>query len=85
LDQALTKILKADFDALQNKLDGANDKLQDVTAQYIEKKSWRAQLERTGLKQQQALNGWLALHKKMGRGTGKQVGKLKEEARKTLL
>jgi hypothetical protein len=85
LDQALTKILTADFDALQNKLDAVNDKLQDVTGQYIEKKSWRAQLERTGLKQQQALNGWLALHKKMGRGTGKQVGKLKEEARKTLL
>jgi len=85
LDQALTKILTADFDVLQNKLDAVNDKLQDVTAEYIEKKSWRAQLERTGLKQQQALNGWLALHKKMGRGTGKQVGKLKEEARITLL
>jgi len=85
LDQALTKILTADFDELQKKLDVANGKLQDITAQYIEKKSWRAQLERTGLKQQQALNGWLALHKKMGRGTGKQVGKLKKEARKTLL
>jgi hypothetical protein len=85
LDQALTKILSADFDELQKGMDEANAKLQDVTAQYIEKKSWRAQLERTGLKQQQALNGWLALHKKMGRGTGKQVGKLKKEARKTLL
>ena len=62
-----------------------NDKLQDITAQYLEKKSWKAQLERTGLKQQQALNGWLALHKKMGKGTGKQVGKLKEVAKKTLL
>ena len=85
LNQALTKILTADFDELQKGLDVANRELQDVTAQYIEKKSWRAQLERTGLKQQQALNGWLALHKKMGRGTGKQVGKLKKEARKTLL
>ena len=85
LDQVLTKILAADFDALQKELDVANRELQAVTAQYIEKKSWRAQLERTGLKQQQALNGWLALHKKMGRGTGKQVGKLKKEARKTLL
>jgi hypothetical protein len=85
LDQVLAKILGADFEALQEKLDTVNEKLQEVTAQYIEKKSWRAQLERTGLKQQQALNGWLALHKKMGRGTGKQVGKLKDEARKTLL
>lgn len=85
LNQALTELLKADFDALQKKLDAAIEKLQDITAQYIAKKSWRAQLERTGLKQQQALNGWLALNKKMGRGTGKQVGKLKKEARRTLL
>lgn len=85
LDQVLAKILTSDFDVLQEKLDVVNAELQNITAQYIEKKSWRAQLERTGLKQQQALNGWLALHKKMGRGTGKQVGKLKKEARNTLL
>ncbi len=85
LQQVLEKILTADFDVLQDKLDSVNEKLQDITAQYLEKKSWKAQLERTGLKQQQALNGWLALHKKMGKGTGKQVGKLKEVAKKTLL
>ena len=66
MQQALTQILKADFDAHQDKLDSVNEELQEVTAQYIEKKSWKAQLERTGLKQQQALNGWLALHKKNG-------------------
>ncbi|MCZ6769380.1 MAG: AAA domain-containing protein [Acidobacteria bacterium] len=85
LQQSLEKILAADLDELQDKLDSVNEKLQDVTAQYLEKKSWKAQLERTGLKQQQALNGWLALHKKMGKGTGKQVAKLKEVAKKTLL
>ena len=42
-------------------------------------------MERTGLEQQQALNGWVALHKKMGRGTGKHVPELKEEAKKTLI
>jgi len=51
----------------------------------VEKLSWLAQLNRTGLEQQQALNGWLALNKKMGRGTGKQVPELKEEAKKTLI
>ncbi len=85
LHQALAQILKIDLDALQDKLDSVNEELQEVTAEYLEKKSWKAQLERTGLKQQQALNGWLALHKKMGKGTGKQVGKLKEEAKRTLL
>ena len=85
LQQVLEQVLKVDFDKLQDELDEVNAELQEVTAQYIEKKSWKAQLERTGLPQQQALNGWLALHKKMGKGTGKQVGRLKEEAKNTLL
>src|SRR5437762_4498402 len=51
---------------------------------YVEKSAWKAQVERTGLKQQQALNGWLGLYRKIGKGTGKLVGKLKEEARKSL-
>jgi len=59
--------------------------LQTATASFVEKLAWSAQLSRTGLQQQQALNGWLALHKKMGRGTGKRVGHLKEEARKILM
>ncbi len=46
------------------------EEIQDVTAEYVEKLAWLAQLQRTGLEQQQALNGWLALHKKIGKGTG---------------
>jgi len=52
---------------------------------YVEKMAWRAQVERTGLRQQQALNGWLGLYRKIGKGKGKLVGKFKEEARKALL
>ena len=37
------------------------------------------------LEQQQALTGWLGLHKKMGKGTGKNVARLKEEAKKSLV
>src|SRR2546430_4938889 len=36
----------------------------------------------TLFRSQQALNGWLGLYRKIGKGTGKLVGKLKEEARK---
>jgi very-short-patch-repair endonuclease len=83
-ESRLSKIVKTDLDALQNQLTAVKNQLHELTGRYVEKMAWLAQLERTGLKQQQALNGWLGLHKKIGKGTGKQVGRLREEARKTL-
>ena len=74
-----------DIEKLEDRVALIGEKGQKVNALYVEKLAWRAQLERTGLKQQQALNGWLGLHRKIGKGTGKLVGKFKEEARKTLL
>jgi very-short-patch-repair endonuclease len=85
LAQKLGSLGGPDFEKLEDRLVLVTDKLQKVNTMYVEKLAWRAQKERTGLKQQQALNGWLGLHRKIGRGTGKLVGKLKEEARKTLL
>jgi very-short-patch-repair endonuclease/superfamily I DNA/RNA helicase len=84
-EQHLTRQAKVDLDKLQEKLDSVTEKLFGVTADYVEKLSWTAQLRRTGLQQQQALNGWLGLHKKIGKGTGKNVGRLKEEAKRTLV
>ena len=84
-EQLLAERAKLNLDRLQSQLNDLQEEIQDVTAQYVEKLSWLAQLNRTGLEQQQALNGWLALNKKMGRGTGKQVPELKEEAKKTLI
>ncbi len=84
-EQHLTAQARVDLDKLQEKLDTVTENLFGVTADYVEKLSWRAQLHRTGLAQQQALNGWLGLHKKIGKGTGKHVGRLKEEAKKTLV
>ena len=83
-EQRLTAQAKVDLDQLQEKLDTVTERLFSVTADYVEKLSWRAQLQRTGLAEQQALNGWLGLHKKIGKGTGKHVGRLKEEAKRTL-
>src|SRR5262249_51300485 len=74
-----------DVEKLEERLAVLDEKGQKLNAQYVEKLAWRAQVERTGLKQQQALNGWLGLHRKIGKGTGKLVGKFKEEAKKTLL
>jgi DNA polymerase III delta prime subunit len=84
-EQALARMHEADLEGLQAKLSSVKKQLQNATASFVEKLAWSAQLSRTGLQQQQALNGWLALHKKMGRGTGKRVGHLKEEARKILM
>jgi hypothetical protein len=85
LEQALGALHAVDLEDLLTQLARVGQKLQDVTARYVEALAWHAQFGRTALKQQQALSGWLALHKKIGKGTGKRVGRLKEEARKTLI
>jgi very-short-patch-repair endonuclease len=83
--QRLTSLGGSEVARLEDRLALITQKLQKVNALYVEKLAWRAQVERTGLKQQQALNGWLGLYRKIGKGKGKLVGKLKEEARKILL
>lgn len=85
LDQALARLHAVDLEELMAQLTRIDQKLQDTTARYVEVMAWRSQFARTALKQQQALSGWLALHKKIGKGTGKRVGRLKDEARKTLV
>jgi hypothetical protein len=85
LEQALAALHTVDLEDLLTQLSRVGQKLQDVTARYVEALAWHAQFGRTALKQQQALSGWLALHKKIGKGTGKRVGRLREEARKTLI
>jgi hypothetical protein len=80
----LAAMTAADVDALQIEVNRATAELQEMTARYVEKLAWRAQFERTGLEEQQALAGWLALHKKIGKGSGKNAARLKEEARRTL-
>ncbi|HYU14981.1 MAG TPA: AAA domain-containing protein, partial [Candidatus Acidoferrum sp.] len=82
--QALAAQTAADVDRLQVEVNRVSEDLQDVTAAYVEKLAWRAQFERTGLEEQQALAGWLALHKKIGKGSGKNAARLKEEAKRTL-
>lgn len=84
-EQHLSAQAQLDLDQLQEKLAGVTERLFGVTADYVEKLSWLAQMRRTGLEQQQALQGWLGLHKKIGKGTGKNVGRLKEEAKRTLV
>jgi very-short-patch-repair endonuclease len=71
---------------LQDQSARTTQAIQDVTAELIEKKAWAAELRRTehNLKQKQALVGWLDTVKKMGKGTGIRVPKLKVEANRLM-
>lgn len=83
-EQLLAKSAGVDLDQLQQDLNSLQGKIHQVTAEFVEARSWIAQIRRTGLEQQQALNGWLGLNRKIGKGTGKHVLELKEEAKNTL-
>ncbi|MBW2213797.1 MAG: DUF559 domain-containing protein [Deltaproteobacteria bacterium] len=84
-EQRLSHQSKLDIDKLQEKLDSVSESLLQMSASYVEKRAWLAQLRRTGLEQQQALTGWLGLHKKIGKGKGKHVARFKQEAKNKLV
>ena len=69
---------------LQTRLRECQAEIRAVTADFIERQAWAAQVERTGLAQQQALIGWKDLVRRIGKGTGKRAGALRAEARRTL-
>ena len=84
-EQRLNQQSKIDIDKLQEKLDSVAESLLQTSASFVEKRAWLAQLRRTGLDQQQALTGWLGVHKKIGKGKGKHVARLKKEAKNKLV
>jgi very-short-patch-repair endonuclease/DNA polymerase III delta prime subunit len=71
---------------LQDRLSRVEQNIRTCTAELIEQKAWAAQLRRTerNLQQKQALVGWLDTVKKMGKGTGIRVPKLKAEANRLM-
>lgn len=75
---------KTSLDKLQSEMAALNEKLQTVTAGLIDQLAWIAQLKRTGLRQRQALNGWMLMIKKIGKGTGKRAPRLLVEAQKLM-
>jgi very-short-patch-repair endonuclease/DNA polymerase III delta prime subunit len=72
---------------LQDRLTRTAQAIQDVTAELIECKAWAAQLRHAerNLQQKQALVGWLDTIRKMGKGTGIRVPKLKAEASRLMI
>jgi very-short-patch-repair endonuclease len=72
------------LDDLQRKHSASREDIYRESALLVEKLAWKAQLERTALKQSQALNGWLDIQKKMGKGHTKRMARLQKEARELL-
>ncbi|MFC4769533.1 AAA domain-containing protein, partial [Effusibacillus consociatus] len=72
------------MEELQNKIAHLSDNLRKITGALVEKKAWAAQVRRTTHPQRQALMGWKALVKKIGKGTGKRVPIFMAEARKLM-
>lgn len=82
--QELVRRQKVDFDALQHETNRLRHQLRACTANYVENRTWASQLRRTGVRQQQALVGWLDLMRKIGTGKGKRAPRLKAMAREKL-
>lgn len=82
--QELERRQEVEFDDLQRELMKLRSQLRAATAHYVENKTWANQLKRTGVRQQQALVGWLDLMRKIGSGKGKRAPRLKAMAREKL-
>lgn len=65
---------------LQDRIDRLTGRLNEVTTQLVERLAWAAQIRRTTPDQQQALMGWLHLHRRIGKGFSKRAAELRAEA-----
>lgn len=73
------------LEPLQLEVEECSSKLREVTNQLIERKAWSAQLRRTDLAKQQALVSYAQILARIGKGTGRRVPRLREEARKAIV
>jgi very-short-patch-repair endonuclease len=76
----LTKRASVSLEELQRELEGLKERFRITTVDLIDRSSWSFQTKRTSLSQRQALIGWLDTIRKIGKGHGIRVPKLKAEA-----
>jgi very-short-patch-repair endonuclease len=68
------------IEEIQSSIDRAGDDLRTITIELIDRRAWASQAKRTSLSQRQALIGWLDTIRKIGKGTGIRVPRLRAEA-----
>lgn len=69
---------------LMRSAESLQGQIRTVTADLIDARAWAAQAKRTKLDQRQALQGWVQIIRRIGKGTGKRVPMLQAEARRLL-
>ncbi len=83
--QELERRASVSMTELQERLDGTENDLRQVASQIIELETWAAQRERTGLREQQALQGFVKTLAKITRNRrGVRDAELLREARRLL-
>lgn len=80
----LDRRAKVSINELQERLSKTQDELRKSAASIIELETWAAQRERTLLRSQQSLMGYVQTIRKIGKGTGKRVPELLRQARELL-
>jgi len=82
--QELEERAKTSVNKLQDEYHATMHRVQELSAEVIDREAWASQRERTSLEQQQALTGFVQTVGKIGRGFGKRTLKLRREARQLL-
>ncbi|WP_338825948.1 AAA domain-containing protein [Neomoorella thermoacetica] len=85
LEQELDRRASLSIQELQDEITRLTETLYDVTARLVERLAWAAQIRRTTRGQQQALVGWLNIVRRIGKGYGKRVPRLRIEAAKAMI
>ena len=84
LEQELNHRASVSLEQLQAKNDKLREELRRVTVDLIDRRAWAFQAKRTTSRQRQALIGWLDTIRRIGKGTGIRVPKLRAEAAKKM-
>jgi very-short-patch-repair endonuclease len=80
LHDELERRASVSLEEIQAAIDRSTDELRTVTIELIDRRAWGFQAKRTSLAQRQALIGWLDTIRKIGKGTGIRVPRLRAEA-----
>lgn len=68
------------LEEIQAAIDRSTEDLRNTTVELIDRRAWGFQAKRTSLTQRQALIGWLDTIRKIGKGMGIRVPRLRAEA-----
>ena len=84
LTDELNRRSQVDIQELAQQLEELRRRLATTTTQLIDRLAWSGQVRRTSFSQRQALMGWLATVRKIGKGYGKRAPRLRLEARRKM-